>query len=278
MSLRRKLAIATWAAPREGNIFGKITLDATHALRYLEELRVKTGEKVTITHLVGKVIGEALKMTPTLNGRILFGGFIPHRVVDVSFLVALENGNDLAKAKVCGIDQKSVVEVGRELRQRVERLRGGKDDEFEKGKGVIRLLPPFLLKPMLWFTGWLTGALGIGAKALGLEAFPFGASIITNVGVFGVDEGFAPQTPFARVPLYVLVGAVREHLAVINGAIVVQPQITLCATLDHRFVDGAQIGTLAKIVREKFLDPWSLDAAAPAPIEAPAGAVAAERA
>lgn len=259
MNLRRKLAIATWAAPREGNIFGKMTLDATKALQYLDEVRERTGEKVTITALVGRVVGEALKATPSLNGRIVLGRYIPHQSVDVSFLVSLEGGNDLAKAKVDDIDRKSVSDVHKELAARVSSLRGGKDPDFEKSKGVLRLLPVFLLKPLLFLTGWLTGALGVGARPLGLERFPFGAAIVTNVGVFGLDEGFVPQTPFARVPLYVLVGSVKEGATVVNGQLVIHSQVTLCATLDHRFVDGAQIGTMAKVVREKFENPWSLD-------------------
>src|SRR5437868_3292437 len=36
MSTRRKLAIATWGNPGEGNIYGKLTLDATEALAYLD--------------------------------------------------------------------------------------------------------------------------------------------------------------------------------------------------------------------------------------------------
>ena len=35
-STRRKLAIATWDGPREGNIHGKVTLDVSEALRYIE--------------------------------------------------------------------------------------------------------------------------------------------------------------------------------------------------------------------------------------------------
>src|SRR5205807_904672 len=100
MSTRRKLAIATWSAPREGNIYGKLTVDATQALAYVQHLREATGEKVTLTHLVGKACAEALKHAPTLNGRILFGRYIPHATVDIAFVVALEEGKDLAKAKV----------------------------------------------------------------------------------------------------------------------------------------------------------------------------------
>ena len=42
MTLRRKLAIATWDAPREGNIYGKLVLDARPALEYIERRRAET--------------------------------------------------------------------------------------------------------------------------------------------------------------------------------------------------------------------------------------------
>lgn len=279
-SVRRKLAIATWSSPREGNIYGKLTVDAGPALAYVEHLRKTTGEKVTITHLVGRAVGEALKHAPTLNGRIVFGRYVPHETVDVAFLVALENGNDLAKAKVERVDAKTVVEIARELRERAGRLRDGKDPDFEKSKGIVRLLPMFLLRPLVAATGWLTGALGIDARALGLERFPFGACIITNVGVFGLDEGFAPPTPFARVPVYVLVGAVRERPAAVDGKVVVRPELSLCCTVDHRFIDGAQGAVLAKIVRRVLENPWTLEgldappAGIPGTLAAPRGETA----
>ena len=255
---RRKLAIATWSAPSEGNIYGKLTLDATKVLTYIAALRERTGEKVTIGHLVGKAVALALRAAPGLNGRIAFGRFIPHETVDVTFLVAVEGGADLAKAKIERVDEKSLVDISRALRERAERLRGGRDDEFEKSKGVVRMLPMWLLRPVLFLTGWLTAALGIEMKAFGLERFPFGSAVITNVGVFGVDEGFAPPTPFARVPVLVLVGAVSDRPAVVDGQVVVRPQITITATLDHRFIDGAQVAVLAKTVRGIFEEPERL--------------------
>src|SRR4029453_16193062 len=80
-----------------------------------------------------------------------------------------------------------------------------------------RALPTGLIRPTVWATGWLTGSLGVSVKALGLERYPFGACIVTSVGMFGVDEGYVPPTPFARVPVYVLAGAVRESPAVVGG-------------------------------------------------------------
>ena len=35
--------------------------------------------------------------------------------------------------------------------------------------------------------------------------------------------------------------------------------LTLTATVDHRFVDGYQLGTLAKVIRSVLTDPWQLE-------------------
>lgn len=256
MTTRRKLAIATWSAPREGNIYGKLTVDVTEALHYLRWVRKETGERVTMTHFVGKALADALATAPGLNGRILWGRYIPHDTVDVSYLVALEEGADLAKAKIDGLDKKSVADVARELRELAGRLRQGKDDDFEKSKGTIKLLPTWVLTPLVWLTGWLASSLGISLPALGVTKYPFGSAIITSVGMFGLDEGFAPPTPFARVPVLVLIGAVREMPAVVGGELVVREQLTITATIDHRFMDGAEGGRLAKVIRQTFADPW----------------------
>lgn len=265
-STRRKLAIATWRAPREGNIYGKLTVDATEALAYIDHVREQTGEKVTITHLVGKAVGEALAREPTLNGRIVMGRYVPNEDVSLSYLVAMEDGADLAKAKIEHIDRKSVVDVARELRELAERLRAGADDDWEKSKGLIRALPTQLLRPLLWLIGWLSSSLGLEAKAIGVERFPFGAAIVTSVGMFGLDEGYAPPTPFARVPIYVLVGAIRDQVTVVDGEPEVRPLLTVTATIDHRFIDGFQAGVLAREFRRVFEDPWGVDQRLRAPM------------
>ncbi len=270
MSTRRKLAIATWSAPREGNIYGKVELDAHEVLRLLEHVRATTGEKVTITHVVGRMVGEALAAVPSLNGRIVWGGFRPHARVDVAYLVALGDGADLAKATLTDMDRKDLVDVARELRARAEALRRGADPAFRKSQGPLRLLPTWLIRPLVHLTGWLTGALGVSVPALGLERFPFGGAIVTSVGMLGVDEGYAPPTPWAHVPLYVAVGAVREVPAVVDGAVVPRKRVVLTATLDHRFVDGAQAGQLVGVLRRRFENPWPLVGLDAAPPEATA--------
>jgi pyruvate dehydrogenase E2 component (dihydrolipoamide acetyltransferase) len=260
MTLRRKLAIATWAAPREGNIYGKITLDCTEARKYLAHVRETTGQKVTITHLVGKALADSLAATPTLNGRILFRRFFPYPSVAVSFLVALEDGKNLFKIKVDDIDKKSVAEIAQELRERAERLHSKEDKQLSQTMQLLKLVPRFMLPGVIWLNGYLGGALGLDSKLLGIEKFPFGAGVITSVGMLGFDEGFAPPTPFARAPVLLLVGAIKERPVVIDGELAVRETINITATIDHRFIDGYQLGSVAKVFRRVIEDPFHMEA------------------
>jgi pyruvate dehydrogenase E2 component (dihydrolipoamide acetyltransferase) len=269
MTVRRKLAIATWSAPSEGNIYGKLTLDATEVLAYIAWLRETSGEKVTVTHVVGKAVAEALAAAPGLNGTIRLGSFVQHASVNITFLVALDGGKNLAKAKVDDYDQKSVVDAAVELRQLAEKLHKGEDESFKKSMGPLKMLPTWIIRPLVKLTGYLTAVWGVNVPALGLEAYPFGSAVITNVGVFGLDEGFAPPTPFAHVPLLVLMGAIRKAPWVDEaGELTVREQLTITATIDHRFMDGAQGGVLAKTVRRVFANPWALSGLEGRPEEA----------
>ena len=83
--------------------------------------------------------------------------------------------------------------------------------------------------------------------------------MITSVGMFGLDEGYAPHTPFARVPIIVLIGAMRDTPIVQDGEVVIAPMITLTATIDHRYIDGSQGANLAKTIRAFFEDPFGED-------------------
>ncbi len=257
--LRRKLAIATWDGPREPNIYGRMTLDAEPALAYVEALRKTSGEKVTLTTVIGKAVAMALRATPTLNGYIRLGEFVPHERVCVTFLVSFEDGKNLAKAKVDDLDRKSVLEATVELRELADRLRQGRDASFNRSMGPVRMLPSWALKALVRATGFATTNLGVSLPSLGLEAFPFGSCVITNVGTFGLDEGYVPPTPFAGVPLWVLIGAAKDAPMAVDGEVVVRKQVTLTATIDHRFMDGAQGATLAKTIRRVMENPSELE-------------------
>ena len=254
--IRRKLVLSTWRAPKEGNIYGKLTLNATNALAYIEEQSRITGTKMTMTHFVGCALARAIRATPSINGYIRFGKFFPHEQVNISYLIALEEGKNLANTRIENADTLSLLQMSQALRGAATSVRKGEDKEFQKSQNSLSWMPTWLIRPLLWTTGWVTSSLGIGLPMFGLQSFPFGSCMITSVGMFGLDEGYAPHTPFARVPIIVLIGALRDTPIVHDGEIVIAPMITLTATIDHRYIDGSQGGELAKTIRAFFENPF----------------------
>ena len=83
--------------------------------------------------------------------------------------------------------------------------------------------------------------------------------------MLGVDEGFVPPTPFARVPLYILIGAISDQPMAVNGELG-----DSAATHTHRhlgppfrrWVSGRNDGARLK----RWLShPWELDGLEQAP-------------
>ena len=65
--------------------------------------------------------------------------------------------------------------------------------------------------------------------------------------------------PFARVPIWVVVGAVDKKAVVVDDEVVIRPMLPVMATVDHRFLDGAQAAVIAREMRAAFAEPWKLD-------------------
>eukprot|EP01095_Lingulamoeba_sp_RSL-Kostka_P014902 TRINITY_DN666_c0_g1_i1.p1 TRINITY_DN666_c0_g1~~TRINITY_DN666_c0_g1_i1.p1 ORF type:complete len:301 (-),score=111.96 TRINITY_DN666_c0_g1_i1:49-951(-) len=257
---RRKVAIATWNAPSEGNIYGKLEIDASNLLEYIEEKK-NEGIKITITNTCIKAVGCALKATPTINGHLIWGKFFPNKSIDVGCLVNIEGGKDLANAKIQNADALTIEEIGEVLRRKAEKLRKGKDQDYNKTKNLLKILPPFAIKKILYWGGFVASSLGLNIPALGVKPFPFGSCLLTSVGMMGLDTAYVPFAPFSRVPLLVMVGAIQKKPVVIDDEVVIRPILTVTATIDHRFMDGAQGAILANRFKEVILNPqeWNRD-------------------
>ncbi|WP_193315224.1 2-oxo acid dehydrogenase subunit E2 [Nostocoides sp. F2B08] len=68
-----------------------------------------------------------------------------------------------------------------------------------------------------------------------------------------------PPLPFARTPVYLAVGAIRERALVIDGEIVVRPTTVLVATADHRLGDGSHAGEMVAGMKRLIADPDLMD-------------------
>lgn len=268
LSSWRKLALSTWGPPRSPTAYGGIELDCEGVVRCIEQLRARTGETVTLTHFVGKAAALAIAAAPEVNGFASFGRLMLRDTVDVFFQVAffdrpadprsravVRADANLAGAKVCGADSKSVLEIARELREKAEALRSRGEAPTARVASALNRLPAPLTSVAMRAAELLTYDAGFNLTPLGIPDNPFGSCMVTNVGVFGIREGYAPLIPYARVPIVLTLGAMREAPVVRDGAVVVRRVVTLGVAFDHRVMDGYQAGAMAHRFSEAFAAP-----------------------
>lgn len=251
----RKIAAAAWGRPNDPQIYGDLELDASEVLAFIEEARETTGVRLTMTTMVGRALAKALSDHPDLNVRMYRGNFIRRETVDVFFIVSAEQGSELSGVKVVDADKKGAVEIARELGERAGTIRTGNDVELGKIKKVIGSTPRWLLGTSIRVSSWLTTDRDVDLKRFGLPRQAFGSTIVSSVGMFGVQRAYAPLAGYYRVPFLVLVGEVADKAVVVDKQVAVRPMLTLTATMDHRYIDGYHAARLARSVKDYFEQP-----------------------
>jgi pyruvate dehydrogenase E2 component (dihydrolipoamide acetyltransferase) len=254
----RKIANALWDAPNDPQIYGSLDLDATAMLAFIALAR-RHDEHVTATHLVGRAIAQALVAVPELNVRLVGDRAIPRESVDVFFITAVAGGSDLTGVKVDAADTKSAADVARELGRRSRMMKEGKDPDFARTKRTMETLPRAILRPVLRLGAWIAGDRAKRIDALGLAPTPFGSAMVTSVGMFGLPMGFAPLAWMYRVPLLVLVGEIGDRPVAVSGRVEIRPIVPITVTIDHRYVDGAQLGRALRAFREYLASPATFE-------------------
>ncbi|HEY8430481.1 MAG TPA: 2-oxo acid dehydrogenase subunit E2 [Sandaracinaceae bacterium] len=250
----RRVASAIWRAPNDPQIYGTLDAEASAVVAYVEKARA-AGHHVTPTHLVGRAVAHALSAVPDLNVRIVGSSAIPRKSIDIFFITAVSGGHDLSGVKVRNADDKSAAAIADELGARARRLRDGRDPEFARTKRVMDRLPRPLLKLATRATKLVTETLALDVPPLGLHASPFGSAMVSSVGMFGLPHGFAPLAWIYDVPLIVLVGELAERPLVVDHEVVARPVLPLCATIDHRYVDGWHVSKALAAFREYLAAP-----------------------
>lgn len=257
ISTFRKLSQAIWERPSDPSTLGFLEIDTTPVQKLLDRLNAEGGAKVTLTHVLTKVMAKTLEAHPHFNVLIRRNRLYLRNDIDIFVQVFTEeNGrSDLSGAKIRDAHKKSLKEIAAELSVQAGGIRKGDDPNLKQSKSVVGIFSGRPLKWILRFLEWLTFDLNWSPKFLGLPPNPFGAVMITNVGMFGLKLGWAPLVPFSRTPVVVTVGEITDRPVAENGKVVIRPIVQMGYTVDHRIVDGYTAGHAAETIRRLLAFP-----------------------
>jgi pyruvate dehydrogenase E2 component (dihydrolipoamide acetyltransferase) len=250
----RKIATAVWGWPKDPQVYGRLEVDAVPLLEAIRGLRERTGARVTATHLVMRAIALGLAENPSINTRLARGRFHPRDTVDIFVIVAAGGGGDLSGVKVRRADELTAPEIAQDMDERLDAARTG-GGELDRAKKLMEILPPRALGWALRLSAFATSNLHLNMPRLGMPRDAFGSAMVTNVGVFGISEGWAPLSPIYRVPMIVLVGEIETRPWVVGDRVEPRSVLPLMATIDHRWVDGYGLSGFVRTVKRYLADP-----------------------
>ncbi len=260
LSSFRKIAIGTWQTAYDPSVYGTMDLRMDEALRYIKAFREKTGRRLTVSHLMAKAAAAVMKACPDANAVMRWNRIYLRKRIGIFFQVVMTDEGDgkadLSGATLYDVEEMSLVEICDEFERKVDLVRKRKDPALEKTRGTFLAVPFFALNRLLKLISFFSFTLNLDLRWAGIPSDPFGSMMITNVGTLGLDVAYVPLVPYARVPILLAVGAVKEKPIVDSGAIVVANMMAVSATFDHRVIDGFHASVMSKVLKAWLEQPF----------------------
>ncbi len=255
----RVTSAAIYTTPTDSRVYGTLDIDVTEAKRFIDEKR-EQGIKLTMVHMATAVLARAIAFdVPEMNCFIRRGAVVGREHMDVMVPVQVGGDAGVTPAIVRDAHARRVTDIAEEIRRKASQSRDGTEIKAAQNKYLLNRIPWPLRRPVFRILKWITVDMGLEIRALGLSAHSFGSFVVSDIGSFGLNTGMTALMPAAKVPCVVVLGKMEEKPVVRNGEIVVRTILPLTGTFDHRIVDGAQIGKLARGIKRNFRKPAWLD-------------------
>jgi len=200
-------------------------IDMTEMIKFrssLTEMEEELGTRITYTDIYVFAAAKALRAVPDVNSSIIDGDIILWEDINVGVAVALQGqdalGGGLIVPVVRNADQKSLVDISKELKGIVDRARKG------------QLMP---------------------------DDVSGGTFTVTNTGTPGGGWGHGTPIINQPQSAILGTGSIVDRAVVVDGEIVIRPMMPISFTFDHRVLDGVPAGRFSgrfgRMLRNPYL-------------------------
>ena len=136
----KHLLLGIFSQSYDPTVYAKLEFEIDESLKFIKDYEQKHGVKISLTVLVCKIIAMAMKKHPNFNSAIKCGRLVTRDTIDFGVLVDVE-GSNLANAKLCDIDKKTLKQLAEELSGCAKGIRTGKDKDYNNQIKKITGLP-----------------------------------------------------------------------------------------------------------------------------------------
>lgn len=256
----RKVSMATWKIVDDSSVHGLLKVNADQLLDYLDQLNQKSETKITLTHIMIKLLGKVIHKYPEANSFIRFGNLYQRCETDIFVHIAAdEQGNELTGTVIRKANELTISQIALQLSSTAKEYKSGSKSEFDQIKTMLKFLPTFILRPVLLLVGFILYSLNIWSPLLGVKKDPFAGIMFTNVGSLGVDLAYTPLATYSRVSFLMAMGQIQESFKWENNKMLPSKELYLTTTFDHRVLDGVHAAKMCQYIRELVANPKLLD-------------------
>lgn len=256
----RLLTLGSYRSPRDPSAYAAIEVRMERALAYVEAFRSRSGQRLTVTHLVAKAAADALRRYPEANVILRWNRPWLRKRVSVCVLVVQPEhlGRvDLTTATIPDADALSLQDFASAMQERVEHVRHRRDAVIERGKRRSSRVPGLVMNTVLRLLSFVWFTLNVDLAWVGMPRDPFGSVAVSNVGSLGLERAWLAMVPYTRVALYLASGAVRDVPVLEGDSLVPGKEMTLSCTFDARLLDAELVVSVLRHIGGSLEDPES---------------------
>lgn len=244
----------------ESAVYFEQNIDVTNVLEYLQKHKEKNTEtNITFFHIFLACVVQAISQWPKMNRFIVGGKLYQRKKVSISFAVKKKMDKDagMTAVKVEFEPNDTIFDVVAKVNEKIGVGRGEKKTTSEKEMSLIRYLPGFAIRFLLWLQRFLDGLNLLPASMIKNDPL-YASAFVGNLGSLKINAPFHHLYEYGTTPLFGTIGRIHKE-AVVNaaGEIVVRDMVLMRWTYDERIQDGFYaargLGVLEKYMENPVL-------------------------
>lgn len=140
-SPKKKAFISMWTSPYDPQIYGTIKFKVNALKEAIENYNKKNNKRIEILTVFVKAIAVCFQKFPAINGKIMFGNYVPKETTDISLVVYSEKKKETEIITIKNCDKLAIDEIESQIAEKRKYFEEGTDKNYARKQFFVKVLP-----------------------------------------------------------------------------------------------------------------------------------------